>query len=303
MGSGGFWQSIKNLWTHWHASHPRQYGECDPRLESQLETLAQRKRETQAEHDVRFAKRLNEAEYDRQQQWIGCDCCYGDRTFEDLLFCSQATHAFCHDCIRHYLSEGLFGQGSLRGQARIGCIASTEDCGGWLPTLSLQRVLTADVWKAYEQSQLEGCFPQQRIQCCACSYFEWDESAESVRSVLDGLSGWVRRVCWWWTVVEIPTFSYFLLSHSRYFYYFPLIALRWCLQWDLLNHLEIARERLIRTRRGMVLYCKNPECKTVTCLECQRPFRGLHQCYEKEADGLRLYVEKAMADAVKRTVS
>ncbi|KAG0934302.1 hypothetical protein G6F57_008878 [Rhizopus arrhizus] len=301
MGSGGFWESIKNLWMHWHTSHTRHYVERDPRLATQLEMLEQRRRETQEEHDFRLAKRLNEEEYDRQQQFISCDCCYGDTTFEDLLFCSQATHAFCHDCIRHYLSEGLFGQGSLRGQAQIGCIASTDDCPGCLPTLSLKRVLTADVWKAYEQSQLEDCFPQQRIQCCACSYFEWDESAENVTSILDGLSGWVRSLCWWLMVVEIPTFSYFLLSRSRYFYYFFVIALRWFIQWDLSSNLEIAHQRLIRTRRGRVLHCKNPECNTVTCLQCQRPFRGLHQCYEKETDGLRLYVEKAMADAVKRT--
>ncbi|RCH83182.1 hypothetical protein CU098_003372, partial [Rhizopus stolonifer] len=71
--------------------------------------------------------------------------------------------------------------------------------------------------------------------------------------------------------------------------------------WDIASDLEMAYKRLIKTRRGMVLKCKNPECKIDTCLQCQRPFRGLHKCWEKEADGLRLYVEKAMADAVKRT--
>lgn len=281
---------------HWQTSHTKHYVQRDLKLTRQLEQLEQRSWQAQIERDGQLAQRLNEEEYDREGQSITCGCCYGDQVFESLMFCSEANHAFCHDCVRRYLSEGLFGQGSLRGQARINCISS-DPCGGCLPTLALQRVLSQDMWKAYEQSQLEGFRSnEERVQCCACSYFELDGTSQP--KIFS--SSWLRSLSGWLMVVEIVLMCFC----SRSLFYIA-ISLPWLLfiQWDIASDLEMAYKRLIKTRRGMVLKCKNPECKIDTCLQCQRPFRGLHKCWEKEADGLRLYVEKAMADAVKRTVS
>lgn len=58
-----------------------------------------------------------------------------------------------------------------------------------------------------------------------------------------------------------------------------------------------------RKRRGNVFKCQNPECRKISCLLCNRESKPFHKCYEREQDSLRLFVEKAMADAVKRTVS
>lgn len=58
-----------------------------------------------------------------------------------------------------------------------------------------------------------------------------------------------------------------------------------------------------RRRRGNVFKCQNPECRKTSCLLCSRESKPFHKCYEREQDSLRLFVEKAMADAVKRTVS
>jgi hypothetical protein len=58
-----------------------------------------------------------------------------------------------------------------------------------------------------------------------------------------------------------------------------------------------------RKRRGNVFKCQNPDCGKTSCLSCNRESRPFHKCYEREQDSLRLFVEKAMADAVKRTVS
>ena len=45
------------------------------------------------------------------------------------------------------------------------------------------------------------------------------------------------------------------------------------------------------------------ECGRESCRECGKEWAPFHDCLKDEKDGLRLYVEKAMADAVKRTVN
>ncbi|KAL0137965.1 hypothetical protein V8B55DRAFT_1533700 [Mucor lusitanicus] len=294
MGSGGFWNTVRNFFLHWSAaSHvSAQQGHItDHHLLEQLKQLNQRATDVQIQDDKHLAQKINMIEYTDNQQLMTCDCCYGDYTFEQLSFCTEGDHAFCHDCINHYMSEGLFGQGALRGQSRIQCIASTDECEGCLSTQMLQRVVTEDVWKAYENALLEDCcqHQEQRIQCCACSYFELDESTKPLQSTLVYASRAIQYIAQWTMVVELLVFSFVLYKQDNRSLLF------------LLFDLEIAYARVARSRRGVSFRCQNPACGTTTCLECRRPMRGPHKCWEKETDGLRLYVEKAMADAVKRT--
>ncbi|KAI8884855.1 hypothetical protein K501DRAFT_284663 [Backusella circina FSU 941] len=273
MGSGGFWTTLRNFFTHWssHTSVTPMIKVNDPDIIKQLRELQQRSLDIQIEKDLDFAQALNRSEYDLHKQLITCDCCCDDFPFEQLLFCSQGDHTFCHECIRHFINEGLFGQGGLRGQARIQCISSMDQCDGCLPMESLQRVISTDVWKAYEKSLLDDCFKEsgQKIQCCACSYFELDESTRPLNSIFVGRV--IQRVAQW-------------------------------LMWDVEGDLKLAYLRVTKARRGTLFQCRNDkQCGVLTCLLCQRPVRGMHTCYEEETDGLRLYVEKAMVDAVKRT--
>lgn len=284
----------------------------DPDIVKQLRQLQQRSLDIQIEKDLDFAQALNRSEYDLHKQLITCDCCCDDYPFEQLLFCSQGDHTFCDECIRHFINEGLFGQGGLRGQARIQCISSMDSCDGCLPMESLQRVISADVWKAYEKSLLDDCFKEngQRIQCCACSYFELDESIRPLNSIFVGRA--IQRVAQWLMVLElISTSCFLLLATSHHSIILLIIAfstiatIQYALykQWDVESDLKLAYLRVTKARRGTLFQCRNSnQCGVLTCLLCQRPVRGMHTCYEEETDGLRLYVEKAMADAVKRTV-
>ncbi|CEP19288.1 hypothetical protein [Parasitella parasitica] len=314
MGSGGFWNTLRNLFMHWSAasSVPAHGHISDHHLLEQLKQISQRSIDLQIHDDGILAQRINLTEYTDNQQLMTCDCCYGDHTFEQLLFCTEGSHAFCRECINHYMSEGLFGQGSLRGQSRIQCISSTDDCQGCLPTQTLQHVVSQDVWKAYENALLESCChpDEQRIQCCGCSYFELDTSTKPLHSMLIYANRTIQHVARWFMVVEILAFSFVACrqdNHSLLFLALSSLSLFtqwvWFDQWDMKNDLEIAYARVARSRRGVCFACQNPACKTITCLDCRRPMRGPHKCWEKETDGLRLYVEKAMADAVKRTVS
>lgn len=314
MGSGGFWTTLRNFFLHWSATSnvSAQQGHIsDHHLLEQLKQLNQRTTDVQIQDDRHLAQKINMIEYTDNQQLMTCDCCYGDYTFEQLSFCTEGDHAFCHDCINHYMSEGLFGQGTLRGQSRIQCISSTDECEGCLSTQTLQRVVTEDVWKAYENALLEDCcqHQEQRIQCCACSYFELDESTKPLQSTILYANRTIQYFAQWIMVVELLVFSFVLYKQDNQFLLFStfvfLLSIQWISfqQWDVKNDLEIAYARVARSRRGASFRCQNPACRTTTCLECRKPMRGPHTCWEKETDGLRLYVEKAMADAVKRTVS
>ncbi|KAI8989942.1 hypothetical protein BDB01DRAFT_717746 [Pilobolus umbonatus] len=311
MGFGGFWHTIRNFFVHWSATPHHPVSLNNPQLIEQVKVIGQRRVDVQINIDNDLAHTLNVKEYDENNQLITCNCCYSDYAFEDLLFCSEGTHGFCHGCIRHYITEGLFGQGSLRGQSRILCISSMDQCQGCLPRHSLQKVLSEDIWKTYENSQLENsCAEYAKVQCCGCPYFELDDNIRPLEEVTLYANNTVSRIAKWIMVVETVFISYYLLrsnypSFSYHYYPIFIIPLQWFTfkKWDLRGDLEIAYNRIIKSRRGVLFQCKDANCGILTCLDCRRPVRGMHKCREEQTDGLRLYVEKAMADAVKRTVS
>jgi hypothetical protein len=310
MGSVGFWNTLRNFFMHWssHTSSSTTTNDItDYHLNKQLGQIQQRILDIQIQNDRVLAHEINLIEYTDNDQLMTCDCCYGDHTFEQLSFCSEGSHAFCHDCVRRYMSEGLFGQGALRGRSRINCISFTDNCPGCLSTRMLQQILTEDVWKAYEQALLEDYYRgAQRVQCCCCSYFELDESTRPLETTVLRASGMIRSLARWMMVVEIVVlvFVFFQQQVFTFTFIIALLPFQWISfnQWDLESDLEIAYARVAKSRRGALFTCQNPQCRTITCLDCNRPVRGAHKCWEKETDGLRLYVEKAMADAVKRTV-
>ncbi|KAI8060579.1 hypothetical protein BC940DRAFT_311660 [Gongronella butleri] len=299
-GSGGLWRTIRNFFVHWsfasssksvvmvaaaaansHGHGNHHHGststiDLDPDLIEDLGVLHQKHTTLQIQSDRQMAWQLNQDEYTAHGQAIVCDCCFGDYPFEQLVFCTQGTHSFCHGCLTHYVTEGLFGQGNLRGATRFPCIASDADpCAGCLPTQLLQtRVLTLDLWKAYELSLLETnmAIPMAQgivVRCAACGYGEIDEST-------------------------VPFLT--VLANSR-----PLVWFAYFCRWDVQKDLQIAYNRIVQKRRGYAFQCRNRACGKLTCLNCLHTIRGLHACWENQLDGLRLYVEKAMADAVKRT--
>jgi hypothetical protein len=305
MGSGGFWNTLRNFFMHWSTSSSSLLEHdsiTDKDLNQQLKELQKRVVDKQLYDDELIAHKINLLEYTEQNQLITCDCCYGDYTFEQLSFCSEASHSFCHACLTHFISEGLFGQGSLRGQPIIQCISSTDDCKGCFLTSTLKKILTSDIWMAYENSLLDGI--HSRIQCCSCSYFELDESTKSFESI--NTNKLIQFISRWIMVLELFCVLFTLKNTvNNWIFFLFIFSLQWFsfFKWDMKSDLEIAYQRVAKNRRGATFQCKNENCKTLTCLECQRPVRGAHTCWEKETDGLRLYVEKAMADAVKRTVN
>lgn len=294
MGSGGFWTAVRNFFRHWSSSSSsssshKHRGGRDEDLMKELEILRKRKLKAQEKEDMALAIVYNRNEYERENQWIECDCCFGDSTFEELCFCSQGEHKFCHGCVTRFFNEGLFGQGTLRGATRIQCIAM-EGCEGCLPTQSLQQSVPNDVWLAYEKSLLEvNVYQHHRlVQCANCNYAELDESARPLEEVIkeaQSLFALIMVVAFFLWTILLP-FALWLLIFPLFLFF--MIGQQW---FQLKSDLEIAYERVMDTRRGgSVFPC--PNCKQFSCLRCHRVVRGLHRCWEDQQDGLRLYVEK-----------
>ncbi|KAI9006684.1 hypothetical protein CLU79DRAFT_548999 [Phycomyces nitens] len=304
MGSGSIWRSIRNFFLHWsirRSSRPVFEHGYTPELENELDELRIRHLRNQSEKDQKLAHQINQEQYSKHNQLITCLCCYDDFAFENLAFCSEGEHTFCHSCVNRFMSEGLFGQGSLRGMQRIQCISPTN-CDGCLSPLILKQVLTPDVWMAYEKSVFEANLNQAcltMVQCPQCSYSEIDETVPPFSQILCRTAP-LFRVARWLMVVMIVLSFYYTLSLVL-----PtlLTTLPWLVrqQWDLESDMRLVYDRIAQVRRGKAFKCRNPACAKLSCLVCMRSIRGLHNCTEQEQDGLRLYVEKAMADAVKRT--
>ncbi|CAO3631133.1 unnamed protein product [Cunninghamella blakesleeana] len=292
MGSGGFWSSIRNFFLHFSipktglssastssssSSLLNNQNEIiiDSILLKEIKHIQKRIADKQSQQDETMAHEINTKEYEDDEQLIECGCCFGDFTFEQLIFCSQGKHQFCHQCILRFMTEGLFGQGNLRGCNRIPCIASDDrlnSCEGCLSNKLLKQILPFDIWKAYETSVFETNMTMQGwalVRCASCHYCELDESTRPFHHIMDK--------------------TQLILSIASW------------IMWDLKSDLHVAYDRIVQKRRGYAFQCRSPSCGKLTCLKCMHVIRGLHSCWENEKDGLRLYVEKAMADAVKRT--
>ena len=147
MGSGGFWTTIRNFFRHWSfpstssssssslsiipstsssssskifSNSNNNKNDDSKEFDHDLQIIRRRELDIQSKEDAKIALEINEHEYD---ELITCQCCFGDYVIEQITFCSEGAHVFCHECIQRYISEGLFGQGSLRGAARIPCIS------------------------------------------------------------------------------------------------------------------------------------------------------------------------------------
>jgi hypothetical protein len=74
-------------------------------------------------------------------------------------------------------------------------------------------------------------------------------------------------------------------------------------EWDKAINESYQRQSNTIQENARTFKCNNLlSCGRESCLECLKEWAPFHDCLKDEKDGLRLYIEKAMADAVKRTV-
>ncbi|KAF1353858.1 hypothetical protein BDV97DRAFT_290514 [Delphinella strobiligena] len=275
-----------------------------PVLSSQKEELLRR--------DQALADQLNEAEAEQADAMYECECCYTAATFEQIATCDDTCHFICFRCIRHAISEALYGQGWARnidaGKASLRCLApSMEECQGCIsPDLS-RRALLAEpdgqqTWHQLEEriaseTLIKSQLPLQT--CPFCSYAELDEQPSLCISDPITVATRVRHVPHDpWTAFSMLAF---IILYPILFPLLPLlIPLLEAISKPFSSRLRTSQARILRKRRGLRFQCRSSTCARASCTNCLSPWRDPHACHADSLQSLRQAIETATTHSIKR---
>ncbi|KAI9751314.1 MAG: hypothetical protein M1815_001192 [Lichina confinis] len=283
-------------------------------LESVVQPLRAGIVQRQVEGDREVALQLNEAEAERGDALYDCECCFTPSTFEHLSACDQDGHVICVRCVRHAVSEAVFGQSwrcsidCRRGTLR--CLAPSagaggDACEGHIPFELVSRALLAESDGRQMLRQLEEKLAAEGLnasnlpllRCPFCPYAEVDDFRPDLRRCLR-----LRT-----NSLQLPLG---VVASVGLLAIFPgCIALAILVALALLGYLVAtgfqplldSLVRIARRRRGLRFTCRAPLCGRASCVNCGKEWRDIHICYESERVALREHVERAMVNAVKRT--
>ncbi|KAI0484718.1 hypothetical protein GGR56DRAFT_615069 [Xylariaceae sp. FL0804] len=272
--------------------------------------LKRRERDTREASDRAVAVSLNEEEAEAHEATYECACCFTDTVFEEITTCNAEGHVICFRCVRHSITEAVFGQGWQRsinretGTLRCPAVASTE-CESCVSYEHIHRAMREEKKGAEilhkldqrlaEHSLISSSLPL--IRCPFCNYAEVDDL-------------YLPAGCDMHPKLNIPTL---LLLGFASIVFFPLsvpicflaaVGVLLCLNRSLKGYvtgqLRAAYSRYQRRRRGLKFTCQSPECRRSSCLGCSKAWVDVHVCHESSLVALRTQVEQAMSMAVKR---
>ncbi len=273
------------------------------------------------QRDKALAESLNVTEAEDVGALFDCECCFTATTFEQIAACDDRCHYICYRCIRHSLSEALYGQGWARNiepeKSTLRCIAPAmneqDECRGCIPQDLVKRAVLddglaggADVWRQLEsrvagESVLKSQLPL--LKCPFCVYAEVDDII-----LPQGFRGWkVRLEAVVFLLILYLSLHFFDTPHlfSSILAFSAVLVAPFTfspyLRHHLLQSMLHSRTRISRKRRGLRFECRNPLCGRASCISCAKEWHDIHVCYESERQALRSAVERAMAEAVKRT--
>ncbi|KAJ3314166.1 hypothetical protein HDV04_000938 [Boothiomyces sp. JEL0838] len=261
--------------------------------------------------DLAVAEKFNSIEYESNNQWISCQCCYSDCTFEDLISCDEG-HLFCKTCVERALTIGMYDTGSVRGRP-LKCMSSEIDCESFIADSSIQQCVSSDLYENYQATLAERIIKESGIhivQCPFCKYIEEQPEIsrfQVIKRILQFLYLHWRGTLWIFATSVGVILSMFSrnIFETTYFYCIACILLK---NFYTKFEIEINRKlkslpipHILRFETPLIFNCKNPKCLKVSCVDCQKQWLPLHRCHEKEHDSLRLYVELAMSQALIRT--
>lgn len=288
-----------------------------------------RQRDLQISEDYRLACQLNEAEAEKYDELYDCECCYIPSTLEQMSTCHTEGHYICLNCIRHTVNAALYDQGWAKNiDTRLGtlrCIApssgNSSSCSAVIPFDFVERAFLeekdgADIISKFNErltseALLTSGLPL--IRCPFCSYAEVDDLAISGFPLFKSLK--LRRD--FLLLAFFPLFQFFYLGIARFIVrlisqpFILAISLATLIRWLLFNSqslslnplppIEAAVRRTLRKRRGLRFHCLSPTCHRTSCIACSAPWHDPHECYASQRTSLRLTLERATTDAVKRT--
>ena len=308
-----FWSVLKNLLSSRSKELAEKQLRENPKtgceeLDAEIEAIANRKRRlesaAQIKNDLTLAQTISEKEHSEAGEMMECGCCFGEYTWDEITSCDGG-HLVCRGCVVHTAQECAFGQADNSYDPKgLRCIAlSNEKCEYVISAKILESVLPSElmakltargVTTELEMANLD------LVRCPFCTYAEFKASPPKLT-----LRSWVKNF-----VVGILGFVTILYPVILANITVPLMI---CIQytsllewkrWIIAINAAYQRQSSGIEDGARTFKCLNAsECGRESCLVCSKEWAPFHDCLKNEKDGLRLYVEKAMADAVKRTVN
>lgn len=274
--------------------------------------LAEQQRQ-QIQGDRDLAEQINEQQAEEADEIYDCECCFVPRTMQQMSACDGEGHYICFFCIRHTVNEAIYGQGWARSvvidRGSLRCLApGVHDCTGCVPMASIRVALesSSDGPEIYRKFQ-ERCSAEvllktklPLIRCPFCAYAEVDEIQLSNPPMPIKFKN--RPLLAFMTISLLNVFS-LLVAKFIFLWLFFFAALNYLLPRPipLLSPISASLIRLARKRRGLKFTCLSSSCSRSSCMSCSAEWHDIHICHESSLTSLRTYIERAMADAVKRT--
>lgn len=305
---------------------PKGYEESDPilqvtsstELNQELEEtirgpIKARKIKDQVVQDQALANQLNYEEAERENTTYDCECCFSPNSFENITTCGEG-HWICFRCIRLSMSEAIFGQSWTRSidieRATLLCVAlsqsGTSTCNGTISKYSVRKALSIEdsgneTWLKFEEKLAKQELEKSGLplaRCAFCTYAEIDEYAVAPKHNQQRL--------WSTCCVAISLIMSFTLSRflSTLLIIFAVLITSYRLReaaGSSIVGVIWSKSKIAPISHGRKFRCRNSRCQRISCLRCSASWHDIHICHSSSRQSLRIFVESAITDAIKRT--
>lgn len=270
-----------------------------------------RQRHEQVREDHALALQWNEHEAEHEGELYDCECCFVPNTLQQMSTCDSDAHYICFRCIRHATNAALYDQGWSRNidteLCTLRCIAPMasggEECMGCIPFSFVERALLEETDGRDSLQKLEERFSSDTllksgfglIRCPFCTYAEINDCPRWDATLFSGLRLRPRP-----SLPLLQALSRQLVNIGI-LYLLVLLAPLIMLDIPFFRPVNAAVRRINLKRRGLRFTCLSPACGRSSCLSCSAPWHDPHSCFTSQLTSLRLAIERATTDAIKRT--
>jgi hypothetical protein len=276
----------------------------------------EKRRTEQLQRDFELALQWNEEEAEKEGEMYDCECCFIPNTLQQMSACDVDGHYICFRCIRHAINAALYDQGWAQNintnLCTLKCIApSGEDCSGCISIDLVKRALHEEqdgkdnFAKLNERFAADALMKSQLplVRCPFCSYAELDDLALPHTSLLSNLRFKPRPIILA-SLASIPLLELLCYKATQAALFILILAYTTMMLFfrvPIMPAFRTALRRIHLKRRGLRFQCLSPTCGRASCLSCALPWHDPHTCFSSQLTSLRLTLERATTDAVKRT--
>ena len=267
--------------------------------------------------DRELAFKVNEQEAEDEEATFDCECCFTSSTFEEIATCDDG-HYICFRCIRHTMTEALYGQGWAKAfdaqKCSLKCIAlaGQDTCPGSIRLDLVERALSQEanheetLRRFHQRASNENILKSQLQvrQCPSCSYAEVEEPPKKT-SDHDKVIRMLTTAITFFSLL-VPLVFDLALFQLVCAYIVLGLGLRHLTIHDQLPqllalHLPKVPAEPPPLSNGQKFICRSPTCALTVCLRCNAPWTDPHTCYTSTRASLLTHLEAALSNSIKRT--